>query len=68
MTTMSREDAYAVVQNHAMEARKGGPTFKARVQGDMDIRKLLGPQKLSTIFSLEDYIKHAPEIVERALK
>ncbi len=65
---MTRDEAYAMVQRHAMEARKGGPTFKARVQGDMDIRRKLTPQILSSIFSLQDYIKHAPAIVERAVR
>jgi adenylosuccinate lyase len=64
---MTRDEAYTLVQHHAMEARKGGPTFKARVQGDMEIRRKLTPQILSTIFSLQDYLKHAPGIVVRTV-
>jgi adenylosuccinate lyase len=64
---MTREDAYAVVQKHALAAFDGGATLLERSQGDESIAKVLKPAELSAIFDLKRYLKEVDTIVNRAL-
>jgi len=62
---MRREDAYRVVQAHAMEAWKSGEDFGARVREDPEIRKILTEAEIDRVFELERYLEHVPAIFER---
>ena len=62
---MRREDAYRVVQAHAMEAWKGGEDFGARVREDPEIRKILTEAEIDHVFQLERYLEHVPAIFAR---
>jgi adenylosuccinate lyase len=64
---MTREDAYAVVQKHALAAFDGGATLLERAQSDEAIAKVLKPEELSAIFDLKRYLKEVDTIVTRAL-
>jgi adenylosuccinate lyase len=64
---VKREEAYRLVQRHALEAGKGGPALKTRVEGDPEITKLLSPDKLSAVFDLKKHLAHVGMIIERAL-
>jgi adenylosuccinate lyase len=50
---MLREDAYRIVQAHAMQAWEQEGDFRAAVAEDPEIRRYLSPQQLETVFSLE---------------
>ena len=62
---MRREDAYRVVQAHAMEAWKAGEDFGARVREDPEIRKILTEAEIDHVFQLERYLEHVPTIFAR---
>src|SRR5579863_1450117 len=47
---MMREDAYRLVQGHAMKAWKDELVFRDEVARDSEIRKLLSPDKLAKTF------------------
>jgi adenylosuccinate lyase len=62
---MRREDAYAVVQGHAMEAWKSEGDFRARVAADPAVRGVLGEKELDEVFRLERYLGHVDAIFAR---
>jgi adenylosuccinate lyase len=51
---MSREDAYKLVQSHAMRAWREDLVFRDEVAKDPAITKLLSPEKLANTF---DYMR-----------
>jgi adenylosuccinate lyase len=63
---MKREDAYRVVQQHALAAWEGGATFFERVSGDSEISSCMSAEKLSDIFSIERHMAHVDFIFKRA--
>jgi len=71
---LSREDAYRLVQSHAMKVWEeisagapvsGGQDFSARVRGDVSITKLLSVAELDRALSLEPHLSHVDEIFSR---
>jgi adenylosuccinate lyase len=62
---MRREDAYRVVQGHAMEAWERGEDFRTRVREDPEIRKTLREEEVDEIFRLERYLNHVDTIFAR---
>jgi adenylosuccinate lyase len=64
---MTREDAYAVVQKHALAAFDGGASLLERARGDQAIAKVLSEQALNGIFDLKRYLQEVDRIVSRAL-
>ena len=54
---VAREDAYAIVQRHAMgvwqDLNTGGPDFLARLKADPEVTKALKPAELEALFDLE---------------
>jgi adenylosuccinate lyase len=62
---MSREDAYKVVQGHAMEAWRTEGDFRARVAADPAVRAVLGEKELDEVFRLERYLGHVDAIFAR---
>jgi adenylosuccinate lyase len=62
---MRREDAYRVVQGHAMEAWERGEDFRTRVREDPEIRKTLKEEEVDEIFRLERYLDHVDTIFAR---
>ena len=62
---MSREDAYRVVQGHAMEAWKTEGDFRARVGADSAVRAVLTDRDLDEVFRLERYLGHVDAIFAR---
>jgi adenylosuccinate lyase len=62
---MRREDAYRVVQAHAMEAWKMEGDFRARVAADPAVRAVLGEKDLDEVFRLERYLGHVDAIFAR---
>jgi len=64
---MRREDAYRVVQGHAMAAWKSDGDFRERVREDPEIRAVLRPEEVEEVFRLERYLEHVDAILDRAL-
>ena len=67
-TGMTREQAYKLVQAHALEAWQGGADFKSRVSGDSAITAKLTPAVLAECFDLRRHLRHVDYIFERALR
>lgn len=62
---MRREDAYRVVQGHAMEAWKTEGDFRRRIEDDPEIRGILSPAGIAEVFHLERYLTHVDVIFRR---
>jgi adenylosuccinate lyase len=62
---MRREDAYRVVQGHAMEAWKSEGDFRQRVLEDPEIREVLSETEIAEVFRLERYLAHVDAIFRR---
>jgi len=62
---MPREDAYRVVQEHAMEAWRTEGDFRARVAADPAVRAVLTERDLDEVFRLERYLGHVDAIFAR---
>ena len=62
---MRREDAYRVVQGHAMEAWKTDGDFRERVRQDPDIAKVLDRKQVDEVFRLERYLGNVDRVFAR---
>jgi adenylosuccinate lyase len=62
---MRREDAYKIVQTHAMEAWKTEGDFRARVASDAAVRAVMTEKDLDEVFRLERYLGHVDAIFRR---
>jgi adenylosuccinate lyase len=62
---MLREEAYAVVQRHAMEAWENDGDFRAAIEADPAIARLLTNDELAATFSLDRHLKHIDAIFAR---
>jgi adenylosuccinate lyase len=62
---MRREDAYRVVQAHAMEAWRTEGDFRARVLADPEVRAALSEAELAAVFDLPRYLAHVDTVFER---
>jgi adenylosuccinate lyase len=66
-TGLSREEAYALVQGHAMETWEHGGDFRRRIEGDARIRKALSAEQIARVFDLAHGLRHVDAIFERTL-
>ncbi|MEZ5400901.1 MAG: adenylosuccinate lyase [Bryobacteraceae bacterium] len=62
---MLREDAYRVVQEHAMKAWESGGNFREAIEADPRITSLLGPDALGRSFSLDRQLGNVDAIFRR---
>jgi len=62
---MRREDAYTIVQTHAMEAWKTEGDFRSRVAADPAVRAVLTEKEIDEVFRLERYLVHVDAIFAR---
>ncbi len=60
-----REDAYRIVQTHAMEAWKTEGDFRKRVAEDPAIKTVLNDAEIADVFRLERYLVHVDAIFAR---
>jgi adenylosuccinate lyase len=65
---MSREDAYRLVQAHAMRAWREELVFRDLVAKDKEITVRLSPEKLARTFDLERQLRNVDAIFDRVLK
>jgi adenylosuccinate lyase len=64
---LTREDAYALVQGHAMDTWKHGGDFRQRVLADPRITEVLTKEEVDRAFSLDEALRHVEAIFERSL-
>jgi adenylosuccinate lyase len=64
---LSREEAYAVVQRHAMAAWREAPGLKERLLGDPAVTKALRPEALEACFDASHFTRHVGRIFDRVL-
>jgi adenylosuccinate lyase len=64
---MLREDAYRLVQSHAMNAWQNDLVFKDLVANDPEITGKLTPEKLARTFDLNRQLKNVDAIFDRVL-
>lgn len=64
---MSREDAYRLVQGHAMRSWKEGLTFKDEVSRDRAITSRLSPEQLAQAFDYKRQLANVDAIFHRVL-
>ncbi len=63
---MKREDAYRVVQDHAMKVWENGTvSFEEMIAGDGEIMKFLNEKELEEIFDLKKNVKHVDAVFKR---
>jgi adenylosuccinate lyase len=62
---MLREDAYRLVQGHAMTAWETGGDFRAAIQADPQIAGFLSTDALEKTFSLSRQLRHVDAIFRR---
>ena len=60
-----REEAYKIVQAHAMKAWQNDGDFQAEVLADPAIKYYLGPEKLADIFSVSRQLENIDHIFRR---
>jgi len=64
---MLREDAYRIVQAHAMQSWETDGDFRAAIESDPEILKLVPREKIGEAFSLERQLKNVGAIFKRVL-
>ncbi len=64
-TGMRREDAYRIVQGHAMEAWRTEGDFRQRVSDDPEIRSVMSGAAIDEVFNLDRYLGHVDAIFRR---
>jgi adenylosuccinate lyase len=62
---LRREDAYRIVQGHAMTAWAEEGDFRARVSADPEVTAILKPAEIDEVFRLERYLGHIDAIFAR---
>jgi adenylosuccinate lyase len=62
---MSREDAYKLVQKHAMQVWQGNGDFLTLLKADKAVRAKLKPAEIEANFDLAHHFKHVDTIFKR---
>jgi adenylosuccinate lyase len=62
---MLREDAYRIVQGHALDAWESGGDFRAAVEADEKILSYLPVEKIREAFSVDRHLIHVDRIFQR---
>ena len=62
---MLREDAYRIVQKHAMAGWNEDSDFQAAVSSDPEVLKVLNSEQIANIFTAERYLKNVDAIFAR---
>ncbi len=62
---VSREDAYAMVQRHAMRTWEDGKDFLAGLKADKEVTSKVPAKDLDEMFDLAYHLKHVDTIFRR---
>jgi len=63
---LARDDAYRVVQEHALAALEGGTPFRDGLAADPRVTRALSPERLAACFEIAPYFRHVDAIFARA--
>ena len=63
----TREDAYALVQKHAMDTWDHGGDYRERILSDPKIMEMISKEEVDRAFSLDEALKHTDAIFTRTL-
>jgi adenylosuccinate lyase len=63
---IGRDDAYKIVQGHALAAWDGGPDLESRARADTAITAKVPAAALDEVFEISRHIKHVDHIFDRA--
>jgi adenylosuccinate lyase len=64
---MSREDAYRLVQSHAMNAWTNDLNYRELIEADPEIVAKLGKEKIAAAFDVQRQLTNIDEVFERVL-
>jgi adenylosuccinate lyase len=64
---MSREDAYRLVQGHAMDAWTNDLNFRTLIEADPEINQRMSPDKIAAAFDVRRQLTNIDEVFERVL-
>jgi adenylosuccinate lyase len=64
---LAREDAYRLVQGHAMDTWEKGGRFEDRVLADAEIARVLSKEEIERAFDLDAALANVPAIFRRTL-
>jgi adenylosuccinate lyase len=64
---MSREDAYRLVQGHAMDAWTNDLNYRTLIEADPEINARLSPEKIAAAFDVNRQLTNIDEVFERVL-
>lgn len=62
---LTREDAYRVVQKHALDAFENNGDFKANLESDDEVLKLLSKEEIEECFDRNAYLQNIDKIFEK---
>ena len=62
---MRREDAYRLVQSHAMRAWEEEGDFRAAIESDPEVAAVLTEEQIAEAFSLERQLRNVDKIFAR---
>jgi adenylosuccinate lyase len=65
---VSREDAYALVQRHAMRTWEDGKDFLGGLMADQEVTEHIAPKDLKEMFDLGYHLKHVDTIFDRVFR
>jgi len=64
---LTREDAYAIVQAHAMKAWNDAPDLRTRLGADPKVAKAMSATELDACFDPRHFMRHVNQIFDRVL-
>ncbi len=64
---MSREDAYRLVQSHAMDAWTNDRNFRSLIEADPEINARISPEKVAAAFDVRRQLTNIDEVFARVL-
>ena len=62
---LGRQEAYEIVQRHALAARQGGGTLLDRLRTEPEVSARLSEDQLSALFDLDHHRRHVDTIFRR---
>jgi len=65
---MSREDAYRLVQSHAMNAWQNDLNYRELIEADPEITARLSPAKLAAAFDVNRQLSNIDQVFARVLQ
>jgi adenylosuccinate lyase len=63
---LTRDEAYGIVQGHALAALDSGGGFRARLEADPQVKAVLSSEALAACFELEPYLRSVDVLFARA--